>query len=90
MNEDFQVNIWIESPCRHNHSMQIRQSILIVILEYNKAYSGRKQRTTASITNIRAPISPNIEATSHVLSSEKSIWPGKSQTWKSMKELNRS
>lgn len=42
--------------------------------------------TTASITNISAPISPKIASKSKVVS-KKSIWPGKSHTWKSINEL---
>lgn len=40
----------------------------------------------ASITHIRAPISPKMASRSKE-GSMKSTWPGKSQTWKSMKEL---
>ena len=40
----------------------------------------------ASITQIRAPISPKMASRSKD-GSRKSTCPGKSQTWKSMKEL---
>ena len=48
-----------------------------------------KVGTCASMTKINAPISPNIESKSNV-GSKKSIWPGKSHTWKSIKELKIS
>lgn len=40
----------------------------------------------ASMTHIRAPISPKMASKSND-GSKKSTCPGKSQTWKSMKEL---
>ena len=43
----------------------------------------------ASMTQIRAPISPKIASRSKD-GSIKSTWPGKSQTWKSIKELHLS